>query len=70
MDMVPVSSSQIAAVGYDPETMVAEVQFSNGSVYRYEGVPLGVTDEIIKSESPGRQFSASLKFGYTYSRIS
>jgi KTSC domain len=70
MDMVSVSSSQISAVGYDPETMEARVEFTNGSVYSYQGVPMGITDEIIKSESPGRTFSATLKFGFTYSRIS
>jgi len=70
MDMVSVSSSQISAIGYDSETMEARVEFSNGSVYSYSQVPMGVTDSIIHSESPGRTFAQVLKFGYQYSRIS
>ena len=69
MEMVPVTSSQIAAIGYDPETMIAEVRFVNGSVYRYKGVPMGVTEGIINSESPGRTFSATLKYGFEYEKI-
>ena len=69
MDMVSVSSSQISAIGYDAETMVAECEFSNGSLYRYKGVPMGVVDSIINAGSPGRQFAAVLKFGYEYEKI-
>lgn len=39
MNRKPVSSSQIAAVGYDPEASVLEVEFHSGSVYQYDGVP-------------------------------
>jgi hypothetical protein len=39
MDRVPVSSSNIAAVGYDENSSMLEVEFKSGSVYRYFGVP-------------------------------
>ena len=38
-DMQPVSSSNIAAVGYDAENQTVYVQFLNGSTYAYKGVP-------------------------------
>ena len=38
-DMQPVSSSNIAAVGYDAENQMVYVQFLNGSTYTYKGVP-------------------------------
>ena len=64
------NSSQIARVGYDDETMEAQVEFTNSSIYSYQQVPMGVTDSIADAESPGRAFSAALKFGYSYTRIS
>lgn len=67
--MVPVSSSQIQSIGYDPGTKKAQVRFSNNALYEYDDVPIGVVDSIINAESPGRQFQSSLKFGFNYRRL-
>lgn len=56
MAAIPVSSSMIASVGYDPETSVLEVTFSNGRTYEYEGVPSHVFDGMIHASSVGRFF--------------
>ena len=37
--LVPVSSSALRAVGYDDSREILEIQFNNGAVYRYYGVP-------------------------------
>ena len=39
MKRVPVSSSNLASVGYDPELRVLEVEFHNHTVYQYRNVP-------------------------------
>ncbi len=39
MDRTPVSSSNLASVGYDSESMVLEIEFLNGSVYQYFDAP-------------------------------
>ena len=39
MDRVSVSSSNVAAVGYDQTSSTLEVEFKSGSVYHYSGVP-------------------------------
>ena len=39
MDRVPVSSSNVAAVGYDESNSTLEVEFKSGSVYQYFEVP-------------------------------
>ncbi len=39
MNRVPVSSSNLAAVGYDPAGKVLEIEFLNGSIYQYFNVP-------------------------------
>jgi KTSC domain-containing protein len=38
MEMIPVSSSNIASIGYDPERKELEVAFKGGATYRYHGV--------------------------------
>lgn len=38
MNRVPVSSSNIRSVGYDPQAQIPEVEFHNGGVYQYSHV--------------------------------
>lgn len=54
MNRLPVKSSNIHSVGYDPATLVLEVQFSNGGVYQYPAVPPEMYEALLKSESIGR----------------
>ena len=74
MELTPVSSSQISAIGYDPETLKMQVQFigkgnSAGSIYEYSGVEQGVYDALMSAESVGRTFAASVKWAYPYQKI-
>ena len=39
MDRTPVSSSNLASVGYDPSTKTLEIEFNDGAVYQYDDVP-------------------------------
>lgn len=70
-----VDSTQIVRVGYDAETLKAYVAFKDRktgdvqSTYEYDAVPEQVVTDIIGAESPGRQFGASLKFGFNYRKI-
>ena len=42
MYRIPVSSSNLASVGY--EGGILEIEFKSGSVYQYSGVPVYVPD--------------------------
>ncbi len=70
-----VDSSQIVRIGYDEEKLEAQVQFKDrrtgdvSSTYLYRGVPKEVVDGIISADSVGRQFAATLKFGYEYQKL-
>jgi hypothetical protein len=69
-----VESSQIVRVGYDAETLKAYVAFKSkqgdvSSTYEYDQVGQDVIDAIISADSPGRQFGASLKYGFNYRKI-
>ena len=65
MTRIPVESSQIEAIGHEDGVM--EVLFKNRSegkpapIYRYEGVPRAVFDEILASDSVGRAFNQLVK---------
>lgn len=79
IDREPVVSTHLASVGWglpDDLTEAAaamvlgegvgtlEVEFSDGRVYRYEGVPREVKDRIVGSVSPGRTFNQLVKDRY------
>lgn len=54
MQRTPVVSSGVASVGYDPVTLVLEVEFKNGKVYRYQQVPRAAHRLLMQAPSIGR----------------
>ena len=64
MDHINVSSSNVAAVGYDARSSTLEVEYKGGSVYQYLGVPaqqlleLLDADEVEPVGSPGEGVAA------------
>lgn len=64
-----VESSNLRSVGYDEFLLVLEVEFKNGAVYRYYGVPAEVHDELINAESVGKYFNANVKSKYNFLKV-
>jgi hypothetical protein len=60
----PVRSTVIAAVGYDTETAVLEVEFRSGDVYRYFAVPPSVHRALMDADSPGAYFNKHVSDHY------
>jgi hypothetical protein len=52
----PVTSSNIASVGYDPATREMEVAFTNGSSYRYADVDPKTHASLLAADSVGSHF--------------
>jgi len=70
MDRVPVQSSNLASVGYDISTSVLEIEFRNGNVYQYYGVPAQVYEELMNAGSKGSYFHRNIRNGgYSFSKI-
>lgn len=69
MDRTPVSSSNIAEVGYEVATMTLEVAFHDGSVYQYFDVPETLYQEFIRADSKGKFLHANIKNNYRYAKI-
>ena len=53
MNRTYVDSSNLASIGYDPNSMVLEVEFKKGSCYQYFDVPQSTYDELMASSSKG-----------------
>lgn len=62
MQMVKVESSQIEAVGHDPEVNILVVQFKkNNAVYEYQNVTAELHKEMMEAPSIGSWFSNNIK---------
>lgn len=65
MIMQPVQSSNLAAVGYEPETLTLSIQFkSSPRVYRYAKVPESEYQSLMDATSVGRYFLQNIKDQY------
>ncbi len=72
MIMIPVESSQVAAIGHDPRRNEMKVQFHSGGTYLYRNVTTAEFEALRKAESIGSQFSRTFKkdpVKYPYSKV-
>jgi len=70
MDRIPVSSSNIASVGYDPLSSILEIEFNNGSIYQYSEVPEHVYIGLVNASSKGKYLDQNIKKqGYPYTQV-
>lgn len=61
MNRTPVSSSNIRSIGYDVDARALEVEFLNGGLYRYSGVPQSVYAGLMSASSHGSYFDRYIK---------
>ena len=74
MEMIPVESSQVRSVGFEIKEIVEDfldgkrqevgelrVQFSGGSIYKYDSVPKELFEQFLLSESKGKFFGENIK---------
>jgi hypothetical protein len=65
MQMVPVSSSAIRAVGYDAQFRKMKIEFTQGHSYDFCRVPQNVYDALMRSSSKGTYYNGNVKDRYT-----
>lgn len=68
MNMIPVSSSNLVAVGYDSNTATLRIAFHSG-VYDYYNVPQNVFEGLLNASSKGKYHHAFIKNSYRYSKV-
>jgi hypothetical protein len=66
---VPLRSSNIATVEYDPASSSLTIEFHSGGRYRYAGVAPPVYDGLLRSYSHGRYFHQWIRNRYPSSRL-
>lgn len=64
MQMIPVSSSAIRAIGYDPSTRRMKITFAQGHTYDYCGVPEDIFKGLLHSGSKGAFYNQYIKDRY------
>lgn len=63
VEMTPVSSSNIQAIGYDEANQLLYVRFNNNTLYYYQGVPIAEFDGLQNASSKGSYLNAYIKKG-------
>jgi hypothetical protein len=61
MKLKPVTSSQLAAIGYDPETQTLAIEFKSGGRYHYANFSPEDWAKLESAESVGSHFYRNIK---------
>ena len=69
MERKRVNSSKIRAVGYDPQSQMLEVEFSDGKLLAYRGVSPEVHRQFMAAPSPTSFFEDKIDESYPSNRI-
>lgn len=64
MQMIPVRSSAIEAVGYDPDTRRMRISFKQGRTYDFCGVPPDVYQGLMSAGSIGSYYDRIIRDRY------
>ena len=64
-----VASSNIASIGYDADSDTLEIEFLNGSIYQYFGVPENLYNILMQESSKGRFLNTYIKNSFAFSRV-
>lgn len=65
----PVSSSNVASIGYSRHLRALEIEFTRGAVYRFLEVPKSVYLELMESSSKGHFIAENLRERYRFVRV-
>lgn len=61
MNLVPVTSSDLRAVGYDADTQTLQISFKDGGLYEYKYVSESMHRDLMSASSKGKFFSRYLR---------
>lgn len=67
--MQPVNSTMAAAIGYDPNQQILQVEFATGKVYQYTDVEEETWDNLCQADSIGSFYNHQIKGNYNCRRL-
>jgi KTSC domain len=65
----PVTSTNVAEIGYDDSRRILEVLFKNGTLYQYFDVPPQEYQALLQAGSLGQYLNANIKGRFRYARV-
>jgi hypothetical protein len=68
MPRIVLQSTLLQAAAYQDECLL-ELQFNNGAVYQYFGVPAQIYQDLLQAESKGRYFNFHIRNRFAYVRM-
>ena len=69
MEMTNVNSSNVAAIGFDEDAQILQVEFNSGATYQYFDVQKAIYDGLLDAASVGQFLNQQVKGTYRYSRV-
>ncbi len=69
MERQPVSSSNVASVGYDKTRRVLEIEFRSGATYQYRAVHSNTARGLIAAASKGKYVWKNVRGKYSFSHV-
>lgn len=70
IQMFPVESSNIAALGFDHHEKTLIAEFKSGDLYLYDAVPQETFGAVLAAESKGKAFNDLIKKGgFQYRKV-
>ena len=69
MDRTPIDSDRMRSVGYDEDQYRMEIEFGDGEVFQYVGVPRDEYRALMQASSPGTYFDRHVKGVYPHTRV-
>lgn len=68
MERRPVSSSNLAAVGYDKSRKILEIEFRTGAIYQYQAVHANTARGLLAAPSKGKYVWKNIRGKYSFSK--
>jgi hypothetical protein len=67
--LTPIKSSMASHAHYDPTAQSLHVKFSNGSTFRYNGVPHNIGETVMGAASFGSSFNRHVASKYPGAKV-
>lgn len=62
-------SKNLRSVGYDEQQKILEIEFNDGGIYQYSGVPSEIHQGLLDASSQGKYFHSHIKNIYPFVKI-
>lgn len=69
MQRLDLHSTTLRTAAYQDQRALLELEFRNGAVYRYFGVPAESYQALLRAESKGGYFNSHIRNRFAYAKI-